>query len=311
MAIGTTAALVGASVVGSAISANAAGDATDAQVAAANRQAAVEERIYDETTARFQPFYDSGLNYQNALDFELLGGARPTFDGMAPAVEAFTQFSDGTTGPAGAAADPGPTGPGFWTGRGDNAQFIRLGGGGGNARTGTEMFRVGDRTFGSREEAEAFARANPTGGAEYRGFEATPWQNYLMEQTLDAVENSAAASGSLFSGATAKGLQDRASVLSNSFYGEYLNRLAGQAAQGQAAAGNMATAGANFASGMGQVNSNIGNAQAAGAIGQANAWNSGIGQTVGILNYQNMLAPQAAPTSLAPATSLRPMMRPA
>ena len=61
------------------------------------------------------------------------------------------------------------------------------------------------------------------------------------------------------------------------------------------AAGNQAMAGNAFASGAGQAIGNRGNAQAAGAIGQANAWSGAIQNGLGAWQYQQALGQMQRP----------------
>ena len=273
------------------IGASAAGDAADAQTAAANQQLALDERIYDETTARFEPAYQSGLTANNVLNYELYGGARPMIGGGAPVGANGQQLTieevAGT--PARNALNSR-----FFGKEGDasqNAQarldaqnFLGIDTGG----AGTPAsFNVGGQSFDSREAAQAYIDSQSTGGQEYGGYEATAYNKYLLSEGQRAIDNSAASSGNLFSGATIKAQQDRAINVASAGYDNYLNRVTGQAAAGQAAAGNMANAGANYSNSAGQAYANIGNAQAAGAIGQANALQSGLANGVGLWNYQN------------------------
>lgn len=265
----------GSALVGAAGSRKAA----KAQENAANRQMDVERQMYEETTERFQPFYDSGLDFQNALRFELLGGPRPTFGGDPQNVVEFTETVAGDGGrrmhnQAHSGMIRDPRNPEYWIEPGA-------------LDTTRTRYRVGEQVFDDRAAADEYAAANPTGGAEYGGFEATPYQNYLLETSQDAIDNSAASRGNLFSGATIKAQQERGNALAGGFYSDYLNRLTGQASQGQAAAGNMANAGANFASGTSNALSNIGNAQAAGAIGTSNAIMGGANNAIGLWNYMN------------------------
>lgn len=278
MGIGSIIGGIGSAVIG----ASSAKKAASAQKAAANNQLALESRIYDETVERFEPFLNSGLTAQNALAFELGLGERPMIGGAAPEVVEFqdtpAQQASPYTDPTSANYIPARDRPGQATGA-NTAGFY--------APSSVTKYRVGDQIFNSREAADAYAQANPTGGTEYRGFEATPYQQYVLDQTQAAVDGSAASRGSLYSGATIKSQQKNANALTGGFYSDYLNRLTGMAGSGQAAAGNAANAGANYAAGAGQAYGAMGNASAAGAIGVGNALNSGINNAVGIWNYQN------------------------
>ncbi|MFV1484523.1 MULTISPECIES: hypothetical protein [unclassified Phaeobacter] len=261
---------IGSSLLGASSSRKAA----KSQERAANRQLELEGRIYDETKERFQPFYDSGLNYRNVLDFELLGGDRPMIGGDPQRVVEFTDQVYGDGSMKDVVHNAG------WADQ--YTEQVRDYG-----PRDVTRYRVGDQTFGDRAAADAYAKANPTGGTEYGGFEATPYQQYVLQTARDQIDGSAASMGMLKSGATIKAQQERGNALAGSFYSDFLNRLTGQAAQGQAAAANMANAGANYASGAGNALAGIGNAQAAGAVGMGNALANGINQGVGIWNYQN------------------------
>lgn len=125
---------------------------------------------------------------------------------------------------------------------------------------------------------------------DYAGFTGTPGYQFQMDQGLGAVNALAGARGGLDSGRTRQDLMRFGSGLAAQEYGTHLNRLAGLTDQGMSAAGMQAGAATNAAAGVSNALANRGNAQAAGYIGQANAWGQGIGNTMGLLNYQNSLA---------------------
>jgi len=79
MAIGTTAAVIGASAVGGLAQAGAARQASRAQRRAARDDLALQERIYEENVERFAPYEAAGQNALNAYLFEMGLGPRPTF----------------------------------------------------------------------------------------------------------------------------------------------------------------------------------------------------------------------------------------
>lgn len=195
-------ALVAGGVASSAIGARSASKAADAQTQAANRQIDLSERIYDETTERFQPYYDAGTNALAGIMFEL---------GMGEAPEG------------------------------------------------------------------------------YSGFTATPGYDFRLNQGMDALEGSAAARGGLLTGNTLEGIQAYGQDMASREYGNYFNRLAGVMSGGQAAAAGQANAGANYQAGASNALTSIGNAQAAGYIGQANALTGGINNALGAYQYQNFL----------------------
>ena len=275
---------IGSALIGS----KSAGDAADAQAAAAAQQAAIQKQIYDDTTERFEPFYGSGLNYQRALDYEMGIGERPTFGGNPLQITEFT--------------DPVQTTPVPYTGSPEDRPYSGLGAipGATQQTGGGTRFRVGDQVFNTREAAQEYANANPTGGREYQGYEATPWYDFQLDQGIRAIDQSAASSGNLFSGNTMKRAQGYGQNLASGEYQNYLNRVTAGAQGGQAAAGNQAAAGANYAAGASNALANMGNAQAAGAIGQGNAIMGGINTGIGLWNYQNQMAPQQSSASQFP-----------
>ncbi|WP_170545303.1 hypothetical protein [Ruegeria arenilitoris] len=292
MAVGTGAAILGGSVLGGVASASAADKASDAQMEAAELQVGLQRDIYNETVDRFEPFLDLGTDYSNVLKYELLGGDAPMIGGSPAQInEVVPQASGGGTAnhalnqAMNAIFNPNGLFPGLATGTnadGFNKPKLTVSNGGGNPQ-----YEVNGQIFNSYAEAEKYANNNRVGGHQYQGFQATPGYQFALDQGQTAIDNSAAARGNVFSGATLKAQQEFGTGLANQEYGNYLNRLTGQAAQGQAAAGNMATAGANYGAGAGAAYGAMGNAQAAGHIGQANAINGGINNAIGAFGYMN------------------------
>lgn len=120
-------------------------------------------------------------------------------------------------------------------------------------------------------------------------FEADPGYQFRMDEGMRGLEGSAAARGGLLSGAAMKAIQkygqDVASEEYGKAYGRYsadqtnsFNRLKSMVDTGTGASTQISNAAQNFGAASGQMNAALGNAQAAGAIGQANAWSNGIGQ---------------------------------
>lgn len=157
---------------------------------------------------------------------------------------------------------------------------------------GRTDFTVGGQTFNKRADAEAYAAANTTPVTEYGGYTKTPGYDFRLNEGLDAVQSSAAARGSLNSGATLRDLLKYGQDYATSEYGTYLNRLGGMTDMGAAAAGQTANAGSNFAAGASNALGQKGNAQAAGAIGIGNALNSGIGNVMGYMQYSQSMQNQ-------------------
>lgn len=273
---------IGASLAGGLISSRGASRAAAAQTAAANRQLDLQERIYNENVDRFAPYEAGGRNALNALMFELGLAERPTFGGNPLEI---TEIPGVTSS---GASDPMAGFGNFSDGESLSDRFTS----GIPGRSSGPRYSVGGQVFDTREQAQAYADANPTGGIEYGGYEASQGHQLRTREGLNALEASAAASGGLYSGATMQGLQRAGQDYAQLGYDNYLARLTGLASSGQNAAGQGAAAGANYAQGASTALANMGNAQAAGAIGQANAWNNALGNGIGLWQYQSNLSGQ-------------------
>jgi hypothetical protein len=131
----------------------------------------------------------------------------------------------------------------------------------------------------------------------YQGFTATPGYDFRMRQGQDALEASAAARGGLYSGAAMRDALKFGQDYGSNEYGNYFARLGARADTGMNAAQMSGQASQQAAAGVSNSLGNIGNAQAAGAIGSANAITGGIQNMLGVWNYQrqmNAANPQAA-----------------
>jgi len=280
-----------ASVAGGLLSSRGASRAAAAQTAAANRQLDLQERIYEENVDRFAPYEQGGQNALSALMYELGLGAQPTFGGAAQQITEIpgATAQGGFSGPGGPGSSiAGPNGQTLYFG--SQAYEDAMGGGGGQVATSPTRYSVNGQVFDTREQAQAYADANPTGGMQYGGYEASQGHQLRTREGLNAIDASAAARGGLYSGATLQALERGGQEYAQLGYDNFLNRLTGLASSGQNAAGQGAAAGANYAQGASNALDNIGNAQSAGAIGQANAWNNAIGNGIGMWQYQNSLA---------------------
>lgn len=260
--------------VGSALlGASSANKAAKAQTNAANKDIAFQKETRDQITAKLDPFYQGGTAANAALLYEMGLGPQPMIGGNQLTVEEIA----------------GKSGIGSLFANG--------------WRSGDPSFRVGDKTFASRAEAEAYAKANSTGGTEYQGFQASPGYQFALDQGNASVNALAGARGGLNSGATLQALQENGIGMANQEYGNWWNRLSGIAGSGQNAAAQQGTAMTNAAQGVSNAYGAIGNARAAGAIGTANAINGGIQNYLGYQQYQNGLA---APAAQLPARAMMP-----
>lgn len=149
--------------------------------------------------------------------------------------------------------------------------------------------------LGLNQAPEAYSNVNKEVGAfgglsksfDPNNFQQDPGYQFRLNEGLKALQRSAAAKGMANSGATMKAINDyaqgAASQEFNNAYNRYntdqtnlYNRLAGVSNAGQVSANTLANVGQNTAN---QISSNMiqgGNAQAAGTMGTANAWSTGL-----------------------------------
>lgn len=114
-----------------------------------------------------------------------------------------------------------------------------------------------------------------------RGYTESPFLPMLKQRTVDAVDSSRAARGGLFSGGTAQEIGDRTGELYLGDFNNYLSRIGGMADNGQNAAAQTGTFGANAAAGRANSAMAAGNATANGYINQANSFNNFLSQAAG------------------------------
>jgi hypothetical protein len=123
-------------------------------------------------------------------------------------------------------------------------------------------------------------------------FQGDPGYQFRLGEGLKGVQNSAAARGSLLSGGTLKALQKYGQdFASNEYQNAYnrfnndqttqYNRFAGLGGGGQTAANQLSSAAGNYGNAQSGLMTGVGNAQAAGAVGSANALMGGV------QNWQN------------------------
>lgn len=293
--------------VGSAlIGASSASDAADAQAAAAAQQLALQEDIYNQQTELFEPYYDAGTNALAAQQYLLGLGPAPTIGGTAPEITAEV-VGGGSAAPTNPFFEAAGVDPPEWTQDVNNlppgaTSFDRHAGttplpmnGGGGGQT---LYRVGDQTFATLEEAQAYANSHLEGGTPYGGFQESPGYQFALDQGIAAIDASASANGSLYSGATMQDLNEFAQGTANQEFDKYYGQVSGVAGAGQAAAAQTSQAGANYAAGASNSLANMGNAQAAGSIGVGNALMGGLNTGIGLYQYQNSLNTPTSGASL-------------
>ena len=168
--------------------------------------------------------------------------------------------------------------------------------------------------WGSRIES-AYQSGQLTGGLDPNNFETDPSYQFRKQQGMDGIQGSAAASGSLLSGAALKSLNRYNSDLASQEYGNawardqaekqnllgvlsgnrsqdyqlfsnedsrLYNQLANMAGVGQQTANTLGTFGANNAQAQGNAAINAANAQANGLIGAAGAKTQGINNLISL-----------------------------
>lgn len=120
-------------------------------------------------------------------------------------------------------------------------------------------------------------------------FHVDPGYQFALDQGQKALQNSAAAKGGLFSGATGKAINEYAQGVANQQYStaydryntnqnNLYSRLAGLSNSGQGAANMVGAAGAESAKNSSQSLQDAAQIRAAGQKNMTNAWNTGLGQ---------------------------------
>lgn len=280
MAIGTGLALLAGSAVSAVAGAKGAKKAADVQSKAAKDSTALQKYVYDQTTANYKPYLEAGNNGLAAYLYEMGLGPKPTFAGaaVAPEVEAYEVPVSQKRGPDGKVI---PTDP-------------------------VTKYRVGGKNFSTLAEAEKWANDNkvPGAGTEYGGYTQSPMAKYLMQEGVDSITGSAAASGGLFSGASMEALENNRRTVIGADTADYFSKLFGLTNMGMSAAGNQASAGGAYANNVSQLNAQAAAAKGQGYMGSANAFGGFINDAAGIMGYygqqSNPMAAYASPTMAGP-----------
>lgn len=294
---------VAGQVIGGAMGDKSAGKAADAQTQASEAAIAEQRRQFDLTRGDFAPYQATG-QAANARLASLLGIGPKTASGTSgmPVVSgdlaAQNQFLNTTAGYREIYALLAP-------------QFTKNG----KVDTVALQNEINSRSAGKGftdliKAAPAVSQTAP-GGQEFdllRRFttadlNADPVYNagreFGLKTGTDAINARAIGRGGYDSGATLKELtrygtdygMQRAGDAYNRFSNDQsniYNRLAGISGTGQTSSGQVAQYGANMANNVSNLQTGIGNAQAAGIVGGANAWGSAAGGVNNAYNnYQN------------------------
>lgn len=286
-----------ASIGGAVIGSMASGDAADSQSAAAARTDETNRYIYDDQKALQEPFRQGGLSAQNRL-LQLMG-LQPQPSGGGATQSAPQSYDDIRAQLISQYTTNTPAGVGDQIGAGD-IHAPR-----GSSTVNEQGLEAAIRQRMAQQQpaqqAQQFDTTDPEFGSLMRNFsledfEKDPGYQFRMDEGMRGVEGSAAARGGLLSGAAMKAIQKYGQgFASNEFGNAYqrdsanktnqYNRLAGIVNTGQGATNQVQNAAGQFAQNTASNNAALGNAQAAGYIGQANALTQGIGGALG--SYQN------------------------
>ncbi|SNT33760.1 hypothetical protein SAMN06265795_12647 [Noviherbaspirillum humi] len=313
MSVGWVAA--GATLVSGYMGSKAAGDAADAQAQSARDANQTQWNMFNQTQQTQQPWVDRGNAAGNRLQY-LLGISSSGSNGV-PSYQPLTKASlvDTSAGDWRPNADLYASDAGY---RNAWDQFItahqqrfgdlpNLAKGSDLAATQEALLANSglnlDALNASRQQAtQQQTQSDPAYGSLLRNFSAADLQNdpvyqsglqFGLDEVTKGINNMAAASGSLLSGATLKALtkygNDYASTKANDAFNRFqtqntntYNRLAGVAGTGQQANALVASVGQNMANNVSQNQIGVGNARAASAIGSTNALTNGISQGWGL-----------------------------
>lgn len=295
------AAVAGAAVgvVGSAISADAAGGAADAQAAGGQLSIGEQRRQFDIAQKNQKPFLETGTNANRRLAY-LLG--LPGENVTTPSTFISGQSNDPVWEKI--LGDYNKEAPAFglplnrpWN---TDAQTESI------YNTLTDRYRaaVGEQAV----RGGAQSSTDPEFGSLARRFSAEDIQadpvyqsglQFGLDEGRKGINQRAAQMGNYDSGATLKALtrfgNDYGSTKANEAFNRrtaentnIYNRLAGVSGAGQTAANAVNAAGANAANNISNLQTGIANSQAAGIVGGANAWGQGLQNLNSVYNnYQN------------------------
>ena len=153
-------------------------------------------------------------------------------------------------------------------------------------RNDLATYRTGGEAAQKAYDYELGLGAMPDG---YQGYTKTPGYDFRLKQGQDSLQSSAAARGGLNSGAAMRDLLKYGQDYGSNEYGNYLSHP-GRGTEARMGNGQMSgQASQQAASGVSNAYGNIGNAQAAGAIGSANAITGGMQNLAGLWNYQRQM----------------------
>ena len=264
---------IAAAVIGGGVSMIGASKAANAQTAAADKASQTQLQMFNTVRGDLAPYNQVGTGALYSLA-DLYG--LPTATQPPPAAAGGTGTGGGpTSGPLGAAS----------------GILAKLGLGG---------------LFGGNQQAAPPAPAaapgparTPFGEASLAAFRNSPDYKFAFDESMRAVNANQASRGLLRSGSTLKAISDRASGLASQNFSNYVSRLMSLAGLGESAASQTGSLGVQTGQGVANSQMAAGEAQAAGYVGGANAFNQALGT-----GMQNLAYYQSVNSPSSPAGSI-------
>jgi hypothetical protein len=270
-------AVAGATLVTGAMSADAAGDAADAQGRGAANATGESARQFNITNANMAPWRTTGGGAINALGrlFGLPTTTPEQWQSQQPQLVGDTELPAGTT--------TKDVGKGWYEVHYGGQRIGTLRPGGANGRFIND---TGADIPGLMRQSQQQAQASQTpSGPDMSGFFTSPGYQFRRDEGTRGLERSAAARGGAFSGNALRALSEFNSGLASQEFGTYVNQLAGIAGVGQTATNQTAAYGAQHADNAGRNALYAGDARASGIIGQSNAIGQGVSDLAGAYGY--------------------------
>lgn len=263
MAIGTTAAIIGASVIGAGASIYSGNRSAKAAAKGADQAAQVQQHMYDTTREDQAPYREVG---QAALYKLADMYGVPYVDDSTVNWDAYVAGN--------------PDAMANWNSltRKQRQEF-----------GSTQQFgKYHYEQDGSRRDLTPYQTSKRPGGTmagAYGGFQESPGYRFRRDEGIKAVERSAAARGLLGSGGTLKAIQRYGEGLASSEYENYANRLASLAGVGQTATAQTGAAGQAAAGNIGNAYMQAGNARASAYSNTGQAISNTVGNLASAYLY--------------------------
>jgi len=319
---------VAGSLIGADSSADAASQAAGIQAESGREAIAEQRRQYDLTRSDMAPWRDAGASSVSRLRQLLglgsgpaspgaSGGSGASLDSIAQGLRSSGKYGTGKTWvPGQFESESEYMGKLYSHGTGPNRII--------NSESGywkdgnydeAGLMAEAQRIFDASQASSAPATASGTDAYQMYGdapllrrFSGTDLQldpvyqsglKFGLDEGTKGINARAMQSGGYDSGATLKALtrfgNDYGSTKANESYNRFnsdqnkvFNMLSGLSGTGQTAANTVASTGANTSNNTANLMTGIGNAQAAGVVGGANAWgNAASGISGAVNNYQN------------------------